>query len=218
MIELKNVIKGYNGEDVLHGVTLTVSDGEFLSIMGRSGSGKSTLLSVLGGFLPPEGGQVLYDGTDIYTLSDAETAGMRANKVGFVFQSFRLIGTLSVEDNIRLPMSLSSFPKEKAEDNLKRYTKELGIDALLKKYPGELSGGQCQRVAIARALCYEPKILILDEPTGALDRDSEVRAMELIRRVNEEKGTTVIMVTHSKLVNDYAKRKIRLDDGAVEES
>ncbi|MCQ2413304.1 MAG: ABC transporter ATP-binding protein [Clostridia bacterium] len=215
MIEVKGVTKGYNGEPVLKGITLTIGDGEFVSIMGRSGSGKSTLLNIIGGFLTPDGGTVLHNGKDIYALTDEQTAKMRCNDLGFVFQSFKLIPTLCVRDNVMLPASLSSCDKETVRKNYERFMKKLDIAALADKFPGELSGGQCQRVAIARALTYAPSILILDEPTGALDSANEKSVMNILSEVNEKDGTTIVMVTHSATVADCAKRKITLKDGTI---
>lgn len=216
MIEIHDVTKSYGGERVLRGISLSIEDGEFVSVMGRSGSGKSTLLNIIGGFLPPDGGEVLHGGKNIYSLPEKEISRMRCNDLGFVFQSFRLINTLSVRDNILLPSALSEFDRKKASENFDFFTEKLNITAITNKFPDELSGGQCQRVAIARALIYEPGILILDEPTGALDSMNEKCAMEVISEVNRKMRTTVIMVTHSAAVADYAARKILLRDGTLE--
>ncbi len=214
MIQLQNVEKGYNGESVLRGVNLTVNDGEYVSVMGRSGSGKSTLLAILGGFLQPDGGSVTWDGEDVYAMSAERMARMRCNKIGFVFQSFRLVNTLTVRDNILLPGHLSNLPRRVVWDNIERHAHDLAIESSLDKYPDELSGGQCQRAAICRALCFNPCVLILDEPTGALDAANEKVVMALLKRVNEECGTTIVQVTHSNIVAANAHRILQMTDGA----
>jgi len=218
MIKIDNIKKSYNGELVLKGISLEINDGDFISIMGRSGSGKTTLLSILGGFLTPDSGTVLIDDKDIYKLNDKEMAYFRSNDAGFVFQHFKLISTLDVKDNILLPSSLSSKNKEIINKNFDYYTSKLNINTLLNKYPDELSGGQNQRVAIGRSLIYEPKIIFLDEPTGALDSENEKIVMELLKDLNKTKNTTIIMVTHSEKVAAYSKKIIRVLDGEIKEN
>lgn len=215
MIKARGIEKNYNGEKVLFGISLDIADGEFVSIMGESGSGKSTLLSILGGFLDADGGTVTYDGRDISKLTEKELCRIRCTELGFVFQSFKLIPTLTARDNILLPATLGQRLGEGGEEYLGKLSKKLGIDAVLDKLPTQLSGGQCQRVAIARALLYKPKTVILDEPTGALDSAMEERVMELLREINREMGTTIIQVTHSARVAEYGTRTIRLGDGKI---
>lgn len=215
MITADKIVKSYNGETVLKGVSLKIEKGEFISIMGESGSGKSTLLSIIGGFLAPDSGTVLLNGEDISRLSDTGLAALRSSVMGFVFQSFRLIPTLNVKDNLLLPATLGKNVTDSTYKYLDELAEELGITHLFSKYPEQLSGGQCQRVAIVRALLYSPELLILDEPTGALDSAMEERVMRLIARVNREKGTTVIQVTHSPTVAAYATRIIHLADGDI---
>ena len=200
---------------MLRGVSLTVEDGEFVSIMGESGSGKSTLISILGGYLEKDGGSVLIDGVDISALGERETAEMRSGKLGFVFQHFKLIPTLNVKDNLLLPAILGKKANAENIEYMKNLASELGVSELMSKYPDELSGGQMQRVAIIRALIYRPSILILDEPTGALDSNTERRVMEVLSRINRESGTTIIQVTHSKTVAEYASRTIYIKDGEI---
>ena len=215
MIQVKNVIKSYNGEKVLKGIDLTFTDKEFVSIMGASGSGKSTLLNIIGGFLRPDDGQVIWENKNPFEFTDDELAEKRRSYIGFVFQSFKLISTLTARDNIMLPVTLA---KKLDKDTLEYFdylTSELEIKPFLDKYPDQLSGGQCQRVAIARALCYNPKIVILDEPTGALDSVMEVKVMELLKRINQQRHTTIIQVTHSEKVGNYGDRIIRLKDGLI---
>ena len=215
MIKAEKIEKSYNGEKVLWGVSLDINDGEFVSIMGESGSGKSTLLSILGGFLDADSGKVYLNGRDISTLTESQAAALRCSELGFVFQSYKLIPTLSAKDNILLPATLGKCDCETTAAYLKELADELGISALLDKFPTELSGGQAQRVAIARALLYKPSTVILDEPTGALDSKMEKRVMELLKRVNTELGTTIVQVTHSRAVAEYGNRIIYLSDGKI---
>jgi ABC-type lipoprotein export system ATPase subunit len=215
MIKLNKIVKSYHDERVLKGVDLTIQDGEFVSIMGESGSGKSTLLSILGGFLAPDEGEVLWNGKDLHALTDEELAKMRCTELGFVFQFFKLIPTLTVRDNMLLPATLGGKLTDDTYTYLDTLVGRLHLSALLDKYPGELSGGQCQRVAILRALLYRPRTLVLDEPTGALDSKTEEIVMELLREVNETYGTTIVQVTHSNRVATYGKRLICLVDGEI---
>ena len=217
MIEIRNIVKSYGNEKVLKGISLEIKKGEFVSVMGESGSGKSTLLSILGGFLSAESGEVLWSGEDVSTFDDKKMSMLRTSRLGFVFQSYKLIPTLNVKDNLLLTATLGN----KIDSDTLKYADELvnlfKLSEVMKKYPCELSGGQAQRVAIARALVYRPKILILDEPTGALDSVMEEVVMSHIAKVNRELGTTVIQVTHSHAVASYAKRIIRLSDGEISE-
>ena len=217
MIATRNIEKSFNGEAVLKGIDLEICDGEFVSIMGKSGSGKSTLISIIGGFLKPDSGVVELDGHNLHALREKELSQLRCTSLGFVFQAFKLIPTLNVIDNIMLPLTLSHMASEEAYSYALSVARELGIDTMLKKFPNQLSGGQCQRVAIARALSYKPKIIILDEPTGALDTAMEKTVMELLAKINREQKTTVIQVTHSERVASYGTRIIRIKDGIIEQ-
>lgn len=215
MIKAINVKKSYNGECVLFGVSLDIADGEFVSVMGESGSGKSTFLSILGGFLDADSGQVLLDGEDVSGLDERRLAQLRCSTLGFVFQGYKLIPTLTAKDNLLLPAVLGGKSERELSEYLEKLTDALGISSLLDKFPEQLSGGQCQRVAIARALLYKPKTLILDEPTGALDSEMERRVMELLKKVNCELCTTIVQVTHSKTVAGYGNRIVYLKDGRI---
>lgn len=217
MIATRNIEKSFNGEAVLKEIDLEIFDGEFVSIMGKSGSGKSTLISIIGGFLKPDSGVVELDGYNLHALREKELSQLRCTSLGFVFQAFKLIPTLNVIDNIMLPLTLSHMASEEAYSYALSIARELGIDTMLKKFPNQLSGGQCQRVAIARALSYKPKIIILDEPTGALDTAMEKTVMELLAKINREQKTTVIQVTHSERVAAYGTRIIRIKDGIIEQ-
>ena len=215
MILAENIEKSFNGERVLKSVSLEIKAGEFVSVMGKSGSGKSTLISILGGFLRPDAGRVLLDGEDISSFGEKDKARLRSSKLGFVFQSFKLIPTLSAWDNIILPATLGKRMNDDTVCYAKELAEELGIDHLMKKYPDMLSGGQCQRVAIVRSLIYKPELLILDEPTGALDSEMESRVMGVLSRINKNLGTTVIQVTHSTRVAEYGNRIINIRDGEI---
>ncbi len=213
MIKAEKIEKSYNGEKVLRGVNLEIKDGEFVAIMGESGSGKSTLISILGGFLSQDSGKVFWNGRDISSFSEKELARLRSSEVGFVFQFFKLIPTLNVKDNLLLPVSLGEGVNADSVGYMNELSAYLKLDSLLTKYPDQLSGGQCQRVAIARALIYKPSLIILDEPTGALDSSTEELVMTLLSKINKEMKTTVLMVTHSSKVASYAGRIINLRDG-----
>ena len=211
MIQLIGVKKSYNAELVLKGIDLTVADGEFLSVMGKSGSGKSTLIHILGGFLRPDEGSVLWDGEEINAFGERETSRFRCTRLGFMFQSFRLISTLTAEENVLLPACLAG---EEAHARMEELFARLGLDGMQKKYPALLSGGQQQRVALARALITRPPALILDEPTGALDTAMQSRVMELLREVNAQ-GTTVVQVTHSPEMAACGSRTVHITDGLI---
>lgn len=215
MISIKDIVKSYNGELVLRGVSFDISDGEFVSVMGESGSGKSTLLSIIGGFLSADSGSVHFDGIDIAQCSENELAKLRCDKLGFVFQSYGLIPTLTVMDNLLLPATLGGKNTPETRAYVDSLVNELSLSGTLDKFPEELSGGQCQRVAIIRALAYRPEVLILDEPTGALDTVNESKVMDILVRLNREQGTTVIQVTHSSRVAAYGSRIINLADGEI---
>ena len=215
MIQVKNITNGYNGEEVLHGVSLSIESGEFVSIMGESGSGKSTLLSIIGGFLLADSGEVLLNGESVSSMNDKDLARLRCTKLGFVFQGYKLIPTLSVKDNIMLPALLGGNVESDLATYLDEITEQLDISHVLRKFSDELSGGQCQRVAIARALLYKPDLIVLDEPTAALDSEMEAKVMSFLVKINKEIGTTILQVTHSKTVSEYGNRVIYLKDGRV---
>jgi ABC-type lipoprotein export system ATPase subunit len=217
MLIATDIKKSYHGEPVLKGISLRIEDGEFVSIMGESGSGKSTLLSILGGFLAPDSGEVTLDGERLDTAAPARLAALRCSSLGFVFQFFRLVPTLTVRENILLPTTLGRRAGGDTPAYLRELCKRLSLEALLSKHPTELSGGQCQRVAIARALLYRPRTVILDEPTGALDSENERTVMALLTEINRRQGTTILQVTHSRTVADYGGRLIRIADGVIVE-
>lgn len=214
---LKNVNKYYKvGKDVIHvlkNLDLEIETGEFLMIMGKSGSGKTTLLNVLGFLDKIDSGKYYFEDKDVSLLSDSIRSEYRAKNVGFVFQQFNLIETLNVEQNIEIPLIYAGMKdKEKRKELISKKLKEVGLEGYEKKFPNHLSGGQQQRVAIARALVNNPKIIFADEPTGALDSETGEEIMNLLKKLNNE-GTTIIMVTHDIDMTAYASRVINLKDG-----
>ncbi|MBO5354942.1 MAG: ABC transporter ATP-binding protein [Clostridia bacterium] len=217
MLKATQIYKSYQQNEILHGVDLTVSRGEFLSIMGESGSGKSTLLSILAGNLRPDSGSVILDGKEISTLREKELAALRRTRLGFVYQSLNLLPTLNGEDNILLPLYLDRADTVRGRARIQELAGLLHIEKVLHAFPDTMSGGERQRVAIARALIHDPSILMLDEPTGSLDSASTEQVMKLLCHINAELGVTVLQVTHSEAAAAYGTRIIRLCDGRVVE-
>lgn len=206
----------FGGQQVqaLTSVNFAVEPGEYVAIMGESGSGKTTLLNILAALDRPTSGQVLLDGQNIVTIKEKSIAAFRRDHLGFVFQDFNLLDTFSIQDNILLPLVLAGKTYHEMEQRLLPLARRLGIDALLKKYPYEISGGQKQRVAVARALITEPRIVLADEPTGALDSKAADSLLNLFDQVNAE-GQTILMVTHSTKAASHAKRVMFIRDGEV---
>lgn len=217
MLKAIQICKSYGKNEILHNVDLTVSKGEFLSIMGESGSGKSTLLSILAGNLCPDSGTVLLDGQEISTMNEHALAKLRRTKLGFVYQSLNLIPTLCGEDNVLLPLYLDRADVTAGRKAMQALAEFLHIEHVLGAFPDTMSGGERQRVAIARALIHDPVVLMLDEPTGSLDSVATEQVMELLGRINKELGVTVIQVTHSEAAAAHGSRIIRLHDGRVVE-
>lgn len=215
MLIAKKVKKSYNNREILKGVSVTIADGEFVSIMGESGSGKSTLLSILSGNAKPDSGEVTFDGFDISGASEREMARFRRTDLGFVYQSLNLISTLNAEDNILLPLYLSKEDVAEGREYMMTLAKRMNISHLLKSMPDNMSGGERQRVAIARALIHHPKILMLDEPTGSLDSKSTKEVLELLTDIHKDMKITIIQVTHSLEAAEYADRIIHIKDGEV---
>ena len=199
----------------LNGVSFEVEKGEFVSIVGPSGSGKSTLFYILGGLTPPTSGSVFIDGTDFGKLTDAERTEMRKRKIGFVFQKFNLLPTLSARDNIAIAHDIAGKNGGIDEPHLKRVTDFLGISDRLDHRPSEMSGGQQQRVALARALVNQPSIILADEPTGNLDSKSSDQVLKMLRQSNQEFGQTVLMITHNPAAATYGDRVIHMRDGEI---
>jgi len=221
MIKLENVTRVYQmGQTLvqaLRGLNLEIADGEFVAIMGPSGSGKSTLLHLIGGLDLPNTGRVLLDDLDIAQQNGNQLAELRGRKVGFVFQTFNLVPTLSALKNVELPMIFQKIPRKERYEKARRLLEQVGLGDRLHHKPSELSGGECQRVAIARALANDPRILLADEPTGNLDAESGEQIMQILKRLNEEQKMTIIVVTHNPDVARYAHRIIRMRYGQIEE-
>lgn len=205
--------RGAAAVHALNGVDLTVEHGEFAAIVGASGSGKSTLLHILAGVDKPTGGTVLVDGVDVGRLDPTRAALFRRRKVGLVYQFFNLIPTLTVEQNILMPLLLDK--RRPDPDELRRLVSALGLQDKLQALPGQLSGGQQQRTAIARALCYRPALLLADEPTGNLDRKNSGEILDLLQLCHHSLGQTILLVTHDERLAAQAERVITLSDGRI---
>ena len=198
----------------LTGVTFSVEPSEYVAIMGESGAGKTTLLNLLAALDKPTAGQILLDGKDLSAVPEARLAAFRRENLGFVFQDFNLLDNFTLEDNIYLPLVLSRVPYEEMHRRLMPLAKLLGISALLKKHPYEVSGGQKQRAAVARALITQPSLILADEPTGALDSHSTDELLNLLDQVNAQ-GQTILMVTHSVKAASHARRVLFIKDGKL---
>ena len=215
MLTAKKIKKSYDNREVLKGIDIKISDGEFVSIMGESGSGKSTLLSILSGNDRPDSGEVVFDGFNIAKADEKAMAKFRRTDLGFVYQSLNLISTLNAEDNILLPIYLANGDVKAAREYMKELARRMNISHLLASMPEKMSGGERQRVAIARSLIHHPKILMLDEPTGSLDSKSTKEVLELLTDIHKEMKITIIQVTHSLDAAKYADRIILIKDGEV---
>ena len=215
MIELrgvsKTVMSGSSPLTILHPLDLVVPAGQFLAVTGPSGSGKSTLLGLIAGLDAPSGGRVLIDGTDITTLDEDRLAKLRGQKVGFVFQFFHLVPSLTAFENVMVPMEIAG--RAGAPDRAATLLSEVGLTGRGHHYPSQLSGGEQQRIAIARALANDPLILLADEPTGNLDTANGHHIMDLLRGVNERRGTTLVLATHDPGLAGMAQQRLALRDG-----
>ena len=200
--------------EALKNINFSVENGEYVAIMGESGSGKTTLLNILAGLDKPTSGQVLLDGKDLASIRESDRAAFRRDNLGFVFQEFNLLDTFSVEDNIYLPLVLAGVPQSQLGARLEPIAAKLGISELLKKYPYEISGGQKPRAAVARAIITNPRLLLADEPTGALDSRSSEELLTLFDQINGS-GQTLLMVTHSVRAACYASRVLFIKAGEV---
>lgn len=205
---------GANRVQALKNVNFSVEQGEYVAIMGESGSGKTTLLNILAALDKPTGGKVLLDGRDLAGIKDSEIAAFRRDNLGFVFQEFNLLDTFSLEDNICLPLVLAGKNYQEMTRRLSPLADRLGIGDILKKYPYEVSGGQKQRAAVARALITEPKLVLADEPTGALDSRATDELLVLFGQINQS-GQTILMVTHSVKAASHAGRVLFIKDGEL---
>ena len=219
MIHLENVNKTYQGAQPLHvlkGINLDINEGEFVSIMGASGSGKSTLLNILGILDNYDEGIYELNGVRIWNLSERKAAEYRNKMIGFIFQSFNLISFKTAVENVELPLFYQGVSRRKRHALAMDYLDRLGLKDWASHYPNEMSGGQRQRVAIARALITKPKIILADEPTGALDSKTSVEVMQLLKDLNAQEYITQIIVTHDPTVAEQTNRIIRIKDGVIE--
>lgn len=217
LITLKNINKVYRTDEIetqaLENVNIQVRKGEFVSIMGPSGCGKSTLLNIIGLLDAPTGGEIAINGFDVLGMKDKELSAFRNRNLGFVFQSFHLIGSLNVLDNVEVPLLYRNIPAKERTRLAKEILEKVGLSHRMYHFPSQLSGGQCQRVAIARAVVGNPEILLADEPTGNLDSKMGAEVMELLHKLNKEEGRTIVMVTHNEAQAKQTDRIIRFFDG-----
>ena len=219
IVTLKNVLKRYKrGKEqveVLHALDLEIAEGDFVAIMGPSGSGKTTLLNLIGGLDQPTEGEVSVAGERIDRLSGGQLAKWRSRHVGFIFQFYNLMPTMTAERNVELPLLLTSLSRAERKRNVATALKIVGLADRAKHKPSELSGGQQQRVAIARALVADPTLLVCDEPTGDLDRQTADEILHLLQLLNREQGKTIIMVTHDPKAAEFASRHLHVDKGQL---
>lgn len=218
VISLKNIKKSYGEDesriDVIKGISLDIEEGDFIAIMGKSGSGKSTLLNILAGLDSYDDGEYSYKGVLINSKDYNKLADFRNKELGFIVQNFALIDDYTIFDNIALPLRYNKVNRNLIDNEVKSVTKILEIEDKLKKYPNQLSGGQCQRVAIARAIIKKPSLILADEPTGALDENTSSGIMEVLKKLNNQ-GNTIVVVTHDEKVAKECKKIIIMHDGIL---
>ncbi|MCI9637377.1 MAG: ABC transporter ATP-binding protein [Hungatella sp.] len=223
ILETRGLTKIYNLEqenefEALHGISFKVEAGEFICVMGPSGSGKTTFINNISTVDFPTKGQVIIDGVNVRSMTANELGRFRGQNLGFVFQEFNLLDTHTLYENIAMPLVLARVKKAEIRPRVEAMARQMDIEKILHKYPGECSGGQRQRGAICRALIMNPKIIIADEPTGNLDRRNSNEFLALIDRLNRDQGVTVIMVTHDPLIASYSSRLVYIKDGVIEQT
>lgn len=219
ILEAKKIHKSYgnkfNKQEVLKGIDLTIEKGEFVSIMGASGSGKTTLLNVLSSIDRVSDGTIQIEGKEMTQMKEKQLAEFRKHHLGFIFQDYNLLDTLTVKENILLPLSIQNVSKKEAEQKFQTLANELGIADLKDKYPNEISGGQKQRTSAARAFVHDPSIIFADEPTGALDSKSASDLLNKLSELNEKRQATILMVTHDPVAASFCNRVIFIKDGQI---
>jgi len=220
LIELRDIYKRYfigmpNELEVLHGVSLSIFEGEMVSIVGESGSGKSTLMNIIGALDRPTEGFYAIGGVDVSGLSQDELSHLRKKRIGFVFQTFNLVGRITARANVEMPMTYARVPRSERAERAMKLLEIVGMDDRATHKPNELSGGQKQRTAIARAMANDPDVILADEPTGALDSETGQKVLSVFRDLNRDHGKTVILVTHSLALAEQTDRIITLKDGMV---
>ena len=223
ILEVHNLKKVYttrfggNQVQALRNIQFSVEEGEYVAIMGESGSGKTTLLNILAALDRPTEGEVLLNGKNLVTVREKEIAAFRREHLGFVFQDFHLLDNFSLKDNIFLPLVLSNVPYKQMNEWLYPIAQKLGIVDILEKYPYEVSGGQKQRAAVARAIITKPELILADEPTGALDSKTSKDILILLEKINQQYGTTMLIVTHNNAIRDMVHKVIIIRDGQISE-
>jgi len=220
LIDIRDLVKTYyigrpNELEILHGINLTVWPGEFVAIVGESGSGKSTIMNIIGALDRPTKGSYLLDGIDVQKATDRELSAIRNRKIGFVFQTFNLIGRTTAQKNIELPMLYAGIPARARSRRAKELLAMVGMGDRARHQPNELSGGQKQRVAIARAMACNPALLLADEPTGALDSQTSRNVMDLFHDLHEQNGKTIVLITHNPELAEECQRILTLKDGRI---
>jgi putative ABC transport system ATP-binding protein len=222
LVEIRNLVKTYTRGDqavpVLRDISLNIERGDFISLMGPSGSGKSTLLNLIAGIDKPTAGILRIDGEDISKLTEGELADWRASNIGFIFQFYNLMPVLTAYENVELPLLLTNLSKAERRERIEMTLGMVGLTERMDHYPNELSGGQQQRVAIARAIVTDPTILVCDEPTGDLDKQSATDVLNMLKELNDRLGKTIIMVTHDAHAAEAARRMVHLEKGELLDS
>lgn len=219
MIELKDIYKIYTDGDseirALDGISLHIKEKEFVSIIGQSGSGKSTAMNIIGCLDIPTSGSYHLNGEDVSCMGEYALSDIRSRTLGFIFQQYNLISKLSVYENVELPLIYKKMNPIERRERVERVLEKVGLSDRMKKYPKQLSGGQQQRVSIARALAGDPKLILADEPTGALDSKTGIEVLEFIKQLNREDGTTILLITHDNSIAYQANRVVKIQDGKI---